>query len=124
MNMSSLYNGFRQAVSLEVVQSIVGRRPQQSERDEFGWIHLHGAVADGASLEVLEHLVNVWPNSIGQRDHKRCIPLLFVGPESSLESVQYLVSQLPESVQVQNTAGVLPLHSSARCGASLPVLRF
>jgi ankyrin repeat protein len=112
--------------SLEEVRSIIERNPGQiSERDiETGGIALHAAVACGASDAVLESLLQLWPDSIYERDHDGNTPLHWSGPDSSLASIRLLVSLWPGSVEKKNDAGELPLHSATGRRARYPVLRY
>jgi ankyrin repeat protein len=123
---SPLLVALRCGVSLREIRSIVEQDTQQvSVKDkETGSIPLHVAVAHGASQRVLRYLVNVWRLSVRQKDDDGCLPLHYVGPESSLRSVRYLVRRWPKSVEVQNAAGELPLHAAAGWRARLSVLRF
>jgi Ankyrin repeats (3 copies) len=126
MMSSPLYSAFCRRAPLAKVRRIVAQNPGQiSERDiETGGIPLHAAVAFGASRSVLEYLLQLWPDSIYDRDHDGNTPLHWSGPDSSLASIRLLVSLWPESVEEMNEAGELPLHSATGRRARYPVLRY
>jgi ankyrin repeat protein len=122
---SALHAALRREASLEEIKAIVEGTPRSVfERDEFGVLPIQLAVAVDASVQVLECLLRPWPKSIREQDRKGCSVLHFVSPNSSLSSVQILVTLCPELLQVRNHKGELPLHSAAEAGAKLDLLRF
>ena len=70
----------------------------------------------GGSLEVIQYLVEQWPESVKAfTSIKRYLPLHYVCKyQAPLAVIQYLVEQWPESVKHGNTDGETPLNIAAR----------
>ena len=83
-----------------------------------GYLPLHIACRDGASLAVIHTLVQVWPESVQcpTRDSLQMLPLHLVcryhaGPaRDKLRVLHYLLHAYPSAVHVANGKGDLALH--------------
>jgi len=72
---------------------------------------LHDALSDATiSLDVIQYLIQQWPESVNVRIDDECIALhLACRIAVALPNIQFLVEQFPESVKMKSSYG-LPLH--------------
>jgi ankyrin repeat protein len=123
--MSPLLEALRLGASLVAVQAIIAWWPDLViDRDECGAFAVHAAVQLGASVLVLDCLLHNPEGAAVLVDRTWGTVLHYVGPLSSLSSVQYLVALYPELLRMRNARGQLPLHSAALEGAKRCILFF
>jgi hypothetical protein len=90
-----------------------------------GNLPLHFACARAASLEVVQYLVEQWPEAVKKTDIYGYLPLHHACQNKTpLELMQYLVEQWPEAVKTTDVSGKTPLgyaqNPDARYGRSIP----
>jgi hypothetical protein len=120
-----LVNAIVRREPLEVVRSIVERRPELVTRtDEYGYLPLHAAVESGSPLEVLECMY--WPctSAISTRvGQHQVLPVHCVGHQSPPECVAFLLDRHPRSIKLKTAAGELPVHCAISNGAPRDAIR-
>ena len=93
--------------------------------DSFGWLPLHYACANGAELEVIQMLVEAYPDSRVVTDKRGRTPLHFalgnVEHPPTVELVKVLAGKRRESVRWPDENQMLPLHYACAYGAPVEV---
>jgi ankyrin repeat protein len=121
---SALHEAVRRKAPLEEIQDIIGDNHLSVYDRECGAFAVHTAVQLGASVHVLNCLLQNPKGAAILLDRKGGTVLHNVGPFSSLAAVEFLVGWWPQFLSVTNRNGELPLHSAAEAGASLDILDF
>jgi hypothetical protein len=86
--------------------------------------------AEAEALETVQVFVEAWPESLGERDAKRRLPLhsAFMDVHSSnppLSVIRYLVRMHPGALGEKDAEGMLPIHHAVKANhVGLPVVRF
>jgi ankyrin repeat protein len=93
------------------------------ERNSCGWTFLHTSVKNGLDLKIIKLIVRRWKGSVKATTSDGMTPLHFVGEETSLEVVQFLIDRRRGLVDVRDKSNNLPLHYAAANGAPLPVIQ-
>jgi ankyrin repeat protein len=91
-----------------------------------GALVIHHACIFLQSLDIIQHLVQVFPESLmTPRDISGKLPLhcAFSNPGTSLELVEYLAEMCPESLTKSDINGRLPIHEACLNGCSLSILK-
>jgi ankyrin repeat protein len=121
---SALHEALRRKAPLEEIQDIIRDNHLSVYERECGAFAVHTAVQLGASVQVLDCLLQNPKGSAILLDRAWGTVLHFVGPLSSLSSIQYLVALYPALLRARNARGQLPLHSAALEGAKRCILCF
>jgi ankyrin repeat protein len=118
--MSELYEECEShSPSMDRIRQLVNDNPDAVKlRTDYATgreIPLHAACRafedGGGSLEVVQYLIQQWPESVKTVDKAGYLPLHYAcRNKSPLEILQYLVEQWPESVRAVNNKGYLTLH--------------
>jgi len=76
-----------------------------------GTLPLHLALIETMSLEVIQFLLQAWPDAVRELDEDGCLPLHIAFMQSCTEDViQVLAHSWPESCQIPNKQDELALH--------------
>jgi hypothetical protein len=110
----------------DVIEQLLAIAPHTVRmEDSFSWLPLHYGCANGASLEVLQILVDAYPESRTSSDKRGRTPLHFAlgntQRPASPEVVQLLV-QNGEAAVCSDENGMLPLHYACAYGISKEAL--
>jgi ankyrin repeat protein len=126
-NNGELLEAIGRRETLEVVRSIVVRRPHLIRKIDRGRRRLlpyHAAVESGSSLAVLEYLRGCYPPAAcGRSGRYDSFPLHCVGFRTPIECVAFLLAKDPRAITLRNRAGDLPLHAAIANGASPEAIR-
>jgi len=95
-------------------------------QDKNGSVLLRVACLYGCNNEIVQSLVDSWPESCGFPAENGELPLHLAlqGELSSLETIQYLIQAWPKAVHKQDEDGFLPLHYACKRGGTDDVIRF
>jgi ankyrin repeat protein len=113
--------------SLSTIRSVVKAFPEAVKAKTVdGLLPLHFPCVNSAPLNVVQFLVEQWPEAVKvAEDEYGLLPLhLACANAASLEVVQFLVEQSPEGTQATAMKGRLPLHVACRNKAPLDVIQF
>jgi hypothetical protein len=116
--------------SIDTIRSLVTACPEAIKAANLDvFLPLHVACANNAPLEVIQFLVEQWPESVMISAKKsksdRDLPLhIACQNTAALEVVQYLVEQWPEAVTAAGCGGWLPLHDACARKAPLEVVQY
>jgi hypothetical protein len=119
-----------QPQSIDTIRSLVTDCPEAIKAaNSDGLLPLYVACANNAPLEVIQFLVEQWPESVMISAKKsksdRDLPLhIACQNTAALEVVQYLVEQWPEAVTAAGCGGWLPLHDACARKAPLEVVQY
>jgi hypothetical protein len=112
----------------ELVNDITEAAPEvASFADTHGWLPLHHACANGASIAVLEILINAYPESKLIQDNQNRTPLHFYAtcntdqPEVMTRKVRLLCDN--GAAELSDRGGMLPMHYAAAYGTNANVLK-
>jgi len=112
--------------SLDKIRRLLKEHPDAVKIKEA--LPLHLACCYNAPLEVIQFLVEQWPESVKVKDRNGMFPIhkVFHVPflatkgswstysrrilDTKVAMVRYLVNQWPESVMIEDNAGLTPLH--------------
>ncbi len=149
----ALFTALDKHASLQEIQSIVKANPKavRKKMQEIqtsdpappwgvrnkhgrGWLPLHFACAKGASLEIIQYLVEQYPASIKVKNDPLMeglsagyLPLHVSCEVNSFEVARFLVETYPKALRVKTDHDDLPLHLACRNfrgGASFPLIRY
>jgi ankyrin repeat protein len=95
--------------SLAAVELLVEHGADVKERDSFGQTPLHLAAQDG-KIEIVEFLVERWPEGMKERSNDTSIPLHLAALEGKTEVVRFLMEQWSESIRVKGARVYAPFH--------------
>ena len=91
--------------------------------DEQGLLPLHEACRSGVSLDVLQLLVQCWPDALLWRNGGGSTPLhTACCNQPSAAVIDYLIQQQPKAAAMPNDYGWWPLHAACAYGASRAVV--
>jgi len=112
----------------DLVGDIIDAAPEvASFADTHGWLPLHHACANGASTEVLEILINAYPESKLIQDNQNRTPLHFYAtrntdnPEIMTRNVRLLCDN--GAAELSDRGGMLPMHYACAYGSNAEVLK-
>jgi Ankyrin repeats (3 copies) len=97
------------------------------EKFRDGSLPLHCACKKNAPLDVIQFLVETWPDAVKDKEKNKCgeLPLHWVfSSNSPLDVIQLLVETWPDTVKEKNNNGSLPLHYACHYNAPLDVMQF
>ena len=129
---------------IDIIQKFIDYAPETLQmKDIFGYLPIHIACMDGASLEVIQALVNSYPESITV-DFRGYLPLhLACQSNASLEVLNFLINSYPDGIDQtniidhktpldllkeseyimrQDSNGMLPMHHACNNGYSLHLI--
>jgi ankyrin repeat protein len=117
---------------MDRIRQLVNANPDAVKfRTEYsGQIPLHAAcgafeIGGGWSPEVIQYLVDQWPESVKVASNSGDLPLhRACSNQALLAVVQYLVEQWPESVKRADNYGWLPLHYACTNQTPLAVVQY
>ncbi len=109
---NELHSLLRNNPNVDDVQALIDKYPYAlQEKDDFGWLPLHVAIIFSASYEVLELLINEYPDAARVGDDEiGSLPLHYAAERASVAVVQLLISVYPDAVETDNCEGNLPVH--------------
>ena len=105
------------AVLVDILTVLLTTFPESVQHENSdGALPLHRAARSGMPLEVLKILVNMYPESVripvsstgALPIHRAC-----VSSNCNLDSVEYLLLDYPEGINVRDSEGRLPIHYAA-----------
>mmetsp|Transcript_3596 Transcript_3596/g.8210 ORF Transcript_3596/g.8210 Transcript_3596/m.8210 type:complete len:844 (+) Transcript_3596:184-2715(+) len=112
----------------ELVGDLIDAAPEvASFADTHGWLPLHHACANGASTDVLEILINAYPESKLIQDNQNRTPLHFYAtrntdnPEIMTRNVRLLCDS--GAAELSDRGGMLPMHYACAYGSNAEVLK-
>mmetsp|Transcript_36082 Transcript_36082/g.85994 ORF Transcript_36082/g.85994 Transcript_36082/m.85994 type:complete len:799 (+) Transcript_36082:146-2542(+) len=113
----------------QLVKLLAGKTGESAKwPDENKMLPIHYACAYGASVEVLEELVQAWEESIGKPDGKGRLPIHFAlgnaDRPNSAPVAQLLVSLSPGCIDIHDSEKNLPLHLLSAKAAGVEVSKF
>jgi ankyrin repeat protein len=113
--------------SMDMIRRQVTANPDAVKfRNRFGVTPLHAACGGGSQLEVIQYLVEQWPESVKAVDNfGGSLPLHWAcnHKKAPVDVIQYLVEQWPESVNVVvDKHGWLPLHLACSANSEDPAV--
>jgi ankyrin repeat protein len=118
--------------SMERIRQLVNANPEavKFRTDDYGRIPLYAACRDFENgtegpLEVVQYLVEQWPQSVKTADFYGDLPLHYAcNGKVPLEVIRNLFEQWPESVKTAGNSGNLPLHCACETEAPLEVIQW
>ena len=91
-------------------------------RDNYRYTPLHYLVCAHPSLNLVEKLIQLAPETVKVKNISGCLPLhLCCGYGASTEVIKMILEAYPEAAQIQDNNGRLPLHISCKFDASSDV---
>ena len=113
----------------QLVKLLAGKTGESAKwPDENKMLPIHYACAYGASVEVMEELIQAWEESIGKPDAKGRLPIHFAlgnaDRPNSAGVAQLLVSLSPGCIDMHDSEKNLPLHLLSAKAAGVDVSKF
>jgi hypothetical protein len=112
----------------DLVHELVESAPEVAGfADSYGWLPLHHACANGASTEVLQILINAYPESKLIQDNQNRTPLHFYATRNTdlqlamTRNVRILCDT--GAAELADRGGMLPMHYACAYGSSAEVLK-
>jgi len=107
------------AVSLDIVQYLVEQWLELIKIPFGSKLALHWACEKGLSAPIIQYLADQWPRA-ARRQVRQGLPLHIAcsTPGTPIDTITCLINMWPESLQVYNDDGYLPLHVA--CGKDAP----
>ncbi len=91
-------------------------------RDNYRYTPLHYLVCAHPSLNLVEKLIQLAPETVKVKNISGCLPLhLCCGYGASTEVIKMILEAYPEAAQIQDNNGRLPLHIACKFDASSDV---
>jgi ankyrin repeat protein len=108
-------------------RAFIEAHPESIQTPVYGALVIHHACIHVPSLELIQFLVEVFPESlITPWDISGRLPIhcALAHPNTSQEIVEFLAKMCPESLMTPNSSGRLPFHEACLNGCSLSILKF
>ena len=120
-------NGNRQAIDFLLAQLVYARQAQDMTAmatvDDDGWLPLHRALKDNASLGSIKLLARANPATLQVADQNGAYPLHIACKFSSVKVVKYLVALAGDTLNNVDANKDSPLHYACR-GGNCDVLKY
>ena len=107
-------------VTLEIVQLLYNTLPGALQlRNDYGWLPIHHLCCnkdldDTASLDILRFMLNIDPTL--PRELVGCLPIRLAVQNKSTTFCKLLVDAYPESLRIESSDGMLPIHEACLNG--------
>lgn len=113
--------------SSEVILLLMNRHPEGIlQRDEIGRLPLHLSLVNCCSYDVISYLISNYPEAVRIKDPKEDILPLHYALRERRDDLMAITSELlaahPESVQIRDSYGDLPIHIASDKEASLELI--
>jgi ankyrin repeat protein len=107
---------------LELLLEIYPDGVRKRERN-YGFLPLHIACASGASLGVIQRLLDAFPDAAKKQDKNGSLPVhIACRANASILVIRSLLDAFPDGAQFQDADCRLPLHWACHVGASEPTI--
>jgi ankyrin repeat protein len=121
----SLRRALKKYASMEEIKRTLKSSPELAfDADEDGWLLLHYACANKASIDVIQYLLSKNLASAQHKTHDGVLPLhIACANRAAVGVVELLLSEYPDAAHVKSKDGVLPIHYACSTNASSSVVQ-